>query len=177
LLIPALAAAILIGLAPPAPAAAAAPVSEAQQIVTIARAQIGDPWKMGAVGPSSFDCSGLVIYAYRTAGDGAVIRDGKLRSAYQLLQSFRARGLASKSYPKLGDLVVWGGGSHIGIYIGDGRAISTLSSGVRIHRVAAFSKPLTAYLHTGMSVKFDTPPVAPVVLEQHILIDAGAARP
>jgi cell wall-associated NlpC family hydrolase len=181
ILVPALAVAFLIGIAPPAPAAATSPTTEAQQIIRIARAQIGDPWRMAATGPSSFDCSGLVIYAYRSAGAGAVIRDGRLRSAKQLLQSFRARGLASRSNPKLGDLVVWGGGKHIGIYIGNGNAISTLST-VRVHRVSAVTMPFTAYLHTGMSVKYDKvqaariakaakPPVVKSALRQ------GYARP
>jgi cell wall-associated NlpC family hydrolase len=51
---------------------------------------------------------------------------------------------------KPGDLVVWGGGSHIGIYIGHGKAISTLTRGVRVHGVHAVTARFTAYLHTGM---------------------------
>ena len=52
--------------------------------------------------------------------------------------------------PKPGDLVIWGGGSHVGIYIGHGKAISTLTSGVRVHGVHAVTARFTAYLHTGM---------------------------
>ena len=48
---------------------------------------------------------------------------------------------------------IWGYGSHIGIYIGNGKAISTLRSGVRIHGVFAVTARFTAYLHTGMSTK------------------------
>ena len=29
--------------------------------------------------------------------------------------------------PKVGDLVIWGGGTHVGIYVGNGKAISTLT--------------------------------------------------
>ena len=157
----ALAALMLIGIAPAGSTAAAIP-SEAQQIVSIARAQLGDPYRYAATGPSSFDCSGLVIYAYVKAGDGKVIRSTTLRSARALYLHFRSRGLASRSNPKLGDLVVWGSGSHIGIYIGSGKAISTLTRGVSIHSVASFSSPFTAYLHTGMSVKPSS--VAPAVV-------------
>ena len=46
--------------------------------------------------------------------------------------------------------MIWGGGTHVGIYIGHGKAISTLTSGVRIHRVHAVTARFTAYLHTGM---------------------------
>ena len=160
-----LAAAGLLGLAPSTPAAArgelaryvpAAPVgpTEAQQIITIAKAQLGDPFRWGATGPYAFDCSGLVIYSFKAAGDGAVIRADTLRTAQQIYLNFKARGLASRYGPKPGDLVVWGGGAHIGIYIGDGRAISTLRSGVRVHLVSAVTLSFTAYLHTGMSTRY-----------------------
>ena len=55
----ALAGAVLFSVAPSTPAAAST-ATEAQQIIRIARAQLGDPWRYGASGPSSFDCSGLV---------------------------------------------------------------------------------------------------------------------
>jgi hypothetical protein len=152
--IPALLAGIvLIGLAPATPAAAATPTTEAQQIIQIARSKIGDPWVYGASGPSAFDCSGLVIYAFKAAGDGATIGNGSYRSARSLYDWFRSRGLASRTNPKVGDLVVWGYGLHIGIYIGNGMAISTLNTGVAIHGVFAVTASFTAYLHTGMSTK------------------------
>jgi cell wall-associated NlpC family hydrolase len=149
----ALAGAVLFSIAPSTPAAATTTTTEAQQIVRIAKAQIGDPWRYGASGPYAFDCSGLVIYAYRKAGDGAVIRAGMLRSARSIYRYFKSRGKASRTNPKIGDLVVWGYGSHIGIYIGNGKAISTLRSGVRVHGVYAVTARFTAYLHTGMSTR------------------------
>ena len=82
-----------------------------------------------------FDCSGLVIYAFRQAGDSSVIRSTYLRSARSIYLYFKARGKASRSNPRIGDLVIWGGGTHIGIYIGGGKAISTLTNGVRIHGI------------------------------------------
>ena len=148
----ALAGAILFSIAPSTPAAAAT-ATEAQQIVRIAKAQLGDPWRYGASGPYAFDCSGLVVYAYRKAGDGRVIKAGTLRSARSIYLYFKSRGKASRTNPKIGDLVVWGKGLHIGIYIGNGKAISTLRSGVRIHGVHAVTARFTAYLHTGMSTR------------------------
>jgi len=149
----ALAGAVLFSLAPTTPASAATYTTEAQQIIAIAKAQRGDPWRYGAAGPRAFDCSGLVIYAFRKAGDGSVVRAGHLRSARSLYLYFKSHGKASRTNPKVGDLVVWGRGSHIGIYIGNGKAISTLRNGVRIHRVNALTARFTAYLHTGMSTK------------------------
>jgi cell wall-associated NlpC family hydrolase len=145
---------ILIGSAPAAPASAyvsLVPGSEAAQIIKVAKAQIGDPWRYGAMGPYSFDCSGLVLYSYKAAGDYGVVGSGKYRSAKSLYYWFRNRGLTSRTNAAPGDLVVWGGGSHIGIYLGSGYAISTLTSGVRIHRVSALTAPFTAYLRTGMN--------------------------
>jgi cell wall-associated NlpC family hydrolase len=149
----ALAAAVLFSLAPSTPAAAYTPTTEAAQIIRIAKAQLYDPYRYGAAGPYAFDCSGLVLYAYRRAGDYSVVGSGSLRSARSLYLYFKARGKASRYNPRLGDIVVWGSGSHVGIYIGNGRAISALRNGVRIHGVFAVTAPFTAYLHTGMSTK------------------------
>lgn len=154
----ALAGAVLFTLAPAAAgtANAASPKTEAEQIVKIAKAQRGDPWRYGATGPRSFDCSGLVLYAYRKAGDGAVLKNGRLRTAGAMYRYYKARGKVSRSNPKLGDIVVWGYGSritHVGIYVGKGKAISTLTSGVRIHGVRAVTAPFKGYIHTGMNTK------------------------
>ncbi len=142
----------------PAPAAAdiqaAAPAkpkrTEAQQIIRIAKRQIGDPWRHGARGPRAFDCSGLVIYAFKRAGDSRAIGRGHLASARALYHWFKAHHKASRHHPKVGDLVIWGGGTHVGIYIGHGKAISTLTNGVHVHRVHAVTARFTTYLHTGM---------------------------
>jgi cell wall-associated NlpC family hydrolase len=145
---------VLISSAPAAPASAYTPLvpgSEAAQIIRIAKAQLGDPWRYGATGPSAFDCSGLVLYSFKAAGDYRAVGSGAYRSARSLYYWFRHRGLTSRTHAAPGDLVVWGGGSHIGIYLGNGYAISTLTSGVRIHRVNAVTAPFTAYLRTGMN--------------------------
>jgi hypothetical protein len=155
-----LAATLLISAAPPPPAAATT-LSEASQVIRIARAQLGDRWRFGANGPTTFDCSGLVIYAYRHAGDLALIGNGRYRSAAEIYRYFRSRGRASRTRATPGDLVIWGNGRHIGIYIGGGMAISALNSGVRIHRVNALTLPFTAYLHTGIYQR-RTPTPAPV---------------
>lgn len=138
---------VLLGLAS-TPVAAAGPTTEAQQIIHVAKQQLGDPWVYGATGPRAFDCSGLVVYAFRAAGDAAATH--RLRTAAAMLRWYQAHGLASRTNPKPGDLVVWGGGSHIGIYIGGGKAISTLTNGVHIHGVFAVTARFTAFLHTGM---------------------------
>ncbi len=146
------AAAVLFSLAPSTPAAASS-TTEAAQIIRIARAQVGDRYRYGTAGPSTFDCSGLVLYSYRRAGDANVLRYAG-RSARSLYYYFKARGKASRSNPRIGDIVVWGAGTHVGIYIGNGRAVSAIRSGVRVHGVFAVTARFTAYLHTGMSSRY-----------------------
>jgi hypothetical protein len=149
----ALVGAVLLSLAPGAAgtAEAAKPKTEADQIIAIARQQLGDPWRYGANGPKSFDCTGLVIYAYKKAGDGKVVKNGHgTRSARAMYRYFKAKGMTSRSNPKPGDIVIWGGGTHVGIYIGKGKAISTLTNGVKVHGVHAVRARFTAYVHTGM---------------------------
>jgi cell wall-associated NlpC family hydrolase len=52
------------------PAAVAAPGSPAAVAVRFALAQLGKPYRWGATGPESFDCSGLVQTSYKAAGVG-----------------------------------------------------------------------------------------------------------
>ena len=124
--------------------------TRADQVIAIARSKLGRPWVYGAAGPSLFDCSGLVIYAFRAAGISSVVGSSSEVSAYALYARFRALGRTSRTGGRPGDLVIWGGGSHVGIYVGNGLAISTLVSGVRVHAIGALTTPFTAFLHTGI---------------------------
>jgi len=128
----------------------AAPVSaadtEVHRVVGIAKDQRGDPWSYGAVGPAAFDCSGFVYYSFRRANLLERI-GGARRSAQGYWDWFAHRGRASRTHGRRGDLVIWGGGRHIGIYLGHGRAISALTSGVTIHRLHGLSSSFTTFLH------------------------------
>ncbi|WP_345475486.1 NlpC/P60 family protein [Actinoallomurus oryzae] len=48
--------------------APAAPNAVVAKVITFAKAQLGKRYVYGAVGPDTFDCSGLTMTAYRTAG-------------------------------------------------------------------------------------------------------------
>lgn len=125
--------------------------TRADQVIAIARSKLGHRWVFGAAGPAVFDCVGLVIYSFRTAGIASAVGTSRASSGFALYARFRARGLASRADGKPGDLVIWGGGTHVGIYLGKGMAISTLVSGVRVHAVRALTTPFTAFLHTGIA--------------------------
>ena len=57
--------------APVAPALTPPP-ADAPVAVQVAMAQRGKPYVWAASGPNSFDCSGLILFAYRSAGDDPV---------------------------------------------------------------------------------------------------------
>lgn len=106
----------------PAPAATPAPASVGnQRVVDAARTKLGSPYVYGANGPSSFDCSGLVQWAYAQTGksiprtSGAQIAGGTPVPLNAL---------------QPGDIVgFYSGISHVGIYIGNGQVIHAPTSG------------------------------------------------
>jgi cell wall-associated NlpC family hydrolase len=131
-------------------------------VVAFARSHLRAPYRHASTGPSSFDCSGLMWRVFREAGLSGKVTSTSARGIYL---SYRAHGLASRTNPQVGDLVVWGNGSHVGVYIGRGLAISALVQGVRVHRVRAMFTPFTAYLQgrqAGLgAIAREAHPVAP----------------
>jgi peptidoglycan DL-endopeptidase CwlO len=133
----------------PAPVAQAGGGTEAQRIVSTAQSYLGGKWVYAATGPNNFDCSGLVFRVYKD--NGLLDRiGGKRRTVSGFYKWFKNRGMVSRKNPRVGDLIVWGNFKHIGVYIGDGMAISTLTSGVKKHRVHGLTDPFKAYLHVNL---------------------------
>jgi cell wall-associated NlpC family hydrolase len=116
-------------------------------VAKIALSERGKRYAYGASGPRAFDCSGLVLYAYRQAGLAASIGGG--HSALGMYRWARAHGLTSRSNPRVGDIVVYGGGSHVGIYIGKGLVVSALNrrQGVRVTPLHALRASFTTFIH------------------------------
>ncbi|MPQ97662.1 NlpC/P60 family protein [Modestobacter sp. I12A-02628] len=100
-----------------------------QAVLDTALAQRGDPYVWGAEGPSSFDCSGLVLYAYAAAGI-SVPHSSRMQSTM---------GTAvSRAALQPGDLVFfYSPVSHVGIYVGNGKMVHapTFGSPVQIGSV------------------------------------------
>jgi cell wall-associated NlpC family hydrolase len=100
--------------------------------------QIGDKYVFGAAGLTTWDCSGLTLRAFQSAG-------------VSLPHSSAAQSRMGKSIPfgqkKPGDLLFFGRPvSHVGIYLGGGRMVHAPRSGSRV-KVADASlgrKPLVA---------------------------------
>ena len=74
----------------------------------------------------------------------------RLRAA-GYMQYFKSRGRFTKkvSEAQRGDLVIYGGGKHIGIYLGNGRVISALVNpwGVKVHSLNGIHEPFSYFLH------------------------------
>lgn len=88
-----------------------------QQAVDYAEAQLDKPYKWGAAGPNSFDCSGLTTRAMEAAGvtDLPRISDDQAKK-YKVSASDRQPG----------DIIHIPG--HVGIYAGDGEVIHASGS-------------------------------------------------
>ncbi|WP_426568910.1 NlpC/P60 family protein [Streptomyces canus] len=103
------------GLPAPGSATTTAPHSRAAAAVSYAYSKLGSPYVWGATGPNAFDCSGLVLAAYRSAGVSLP------RTTYAQIDAGRR---VSRSELLPGDLVFFYSGiTHVGLYIGDGKMI------------------------------------------------------
>jgi peptidoglycan DL-endopeptidase CwlO len=98
--------------------------------VAAARAAIGTPYALGGNGPSTFDCSGLTVWAMRQAG------------VTLPRTSFSQYGVGTpvlRSAVQAGDLVFFDangpGASHVGIATSPSTAISATTHGVREHSI------------------------------------------
>jgi cell wall-associated NlpC family hydrolase len=139
----ALLAVALLGVAAPATPASAAKAPEA--VIAAAKGYLGTPYRLGREGPNKFDCSGLMYRIFSDAGELPRISGRRLR-AVGYLKWFSARGHTSKKNGERGDLVVYGDGSHIGIYLGKDRVISALQRGVSVHGLHEIDTKFTTFL-------------------------------
>lgn len=89
-----------------------------------AMTKIGDWYVWGAAGPSTFDCSGLVVWAYAQEGISLPHYTGSLWNS----------GLhVSRADLQPGDLVFFFADiSHVGIYLGNGLMVDAPSTGQRV---------------------------------------------
>lgn len=93
----------------------------AVKAVNAALGKQGAPYSWGAKGPSSFDCSGLMYWAYKQAG---VTIGGSTKT-----QVTQGRAV-SASQLKPGDLIFYYSPvSHVAMYIGNGKAVHAPTTG------------------------------------------------
>jgi peptidoglycan DL-endopeptidase CwlO len=110
-------------------------------VIAYARAQIGKPYQWGADGPSTFDCSGLTMMAWRQAG--------VYLTHYTGAQWAETRHVpVSEARP--GDLVFYGSSGatshHVGLYVGGGQMIEAPYTGAYVRYASIWRSDLIDYV-------------------------------
>ena len=95
----------------------------------------GDPYVWAAAGPSEFDCSGLVVWAFGQEGISLPHYTGDL---------WNLGVHVSEADLEPGDLVFFFGEDHVGIYIGDGLMVDAPAAGQDV-----MVQPITADPYNG----------------------------
>jgi peptidoglycan DL-endopeptidase CwlO len=119
----------------------AVPNNTVAMAISFAEAQIGKPYLFGGTGPDAFDCSGLVMMAYRAAGVD-------IPRTSQQQWTWGPQVPAGQAEP--GDLVFFAGADgtptapgHVGLVIGHDEMIEAYATGFPI-RVSAFGTSAAA---------------------------------
>ena len=110
---------------------------ERTHIESRARKEIGDPYRSGGTSPSGFDCSGFTRWVF--AAHGASLPHSS-SAQYALGARKGYERIHNRAKLENGDLVffrtTYAQVGHVGIYIGNGKFISsTSSSGVKVDSV------------------------------------------
>ncbi|GAB3388283.1 hypothetical protein GCM10027568_09140 [Humibacter soli] len=92
--------------------------SQVNAMIAFAEAQLGEPYVFGGAGPTTWDCSGLTMMAYRAAG----IDIGQ-HAVISQVETMKQEGrLLPYSDRERGDLIFWSSGDgsfpHVAIYLG-----------------------------------------------------------
>ncbi len=121
---------------PVPPTVPPAPTGDPAAAIAFATAQIGDPYKWGASGPNSWDCSGLTA--------GAWAAGGKSLPHYSVAQYTGSTPITAASLVP-GDLVFWGSSSksssiyHVALYVGGGQMIHAPRTGRPVVQESMYS--------------------------------------
>ena len=99
--------------------------NKVERAIAFARSQLGDPYKWGASGPNSWDCSGLTMKSWAAAGVSLPHFGGAQYSSTKHV---------SVSKIQRGDLLFWSNGSagsiyHVAMYLGGGQMIHAPRTG------------------------------------------------
>ncbi|MFI6155691.1 NlpC/P60 family protein [Kitasatospora sp. NPDC051170] len=127
----------------PAAPAAAAPViapgsSRGAAALQYAASKIGSPYVYGASGPDTFDCSGLMVWAFNQANVSL-----PRTSQEQAHAGTRIGGDLSGAQP--GDLLIfYTDAHHVGIYAGNGMVLHAPKPGASVRYEAVSNMPLVS---------------------------------
>ena len=121
---------------PPPPAPPAPPsTGSVAGAIAFARAQLGEPYKLGGAGPTAWDCSGLTKMSY--ASVGVYIGTHSASNQYSTMKN--AGRLVQLSDIVAGDLLFYSNGGsatgskyHVTMYIGSGQMIEAPRPGANV---------------------------------------------
>lgn len=107
---------------------ASAAASSGSAVVSLASRYLGTPYRFGGHRPGGFDCSGLVQYVYGQLGKKLPRTAAEQAAAVRHIPRSQARP---------GDLVLFAGGGHIAIYVGNGMMLDAPHTGsvVQIRKI------------------------------------------
>jgi cell wall-associated NlpC family hydrolase len=101
--------------------------TQAEKVVAFVYAQIGKPYVFGASGPDSYDCSGLTSAAWASVGI-SIPRTSE--------EQWAGLPHVPTSDMQPGDILVFNGAGHVGIYVGGGMMIDAPHTGLDVQKVA-----------------------------------------
>lgn len=113
----------------------------AQAAIDFAYAQLGEPYVWGAAGPDSWDCSGLTMGAWASAG---------VSLPHYSVSQYAVTTPISYGQLQPGDLIFWSSDSadpstifHEGLYIGGGQMIHAPRTGqdVKVESILYWETP------------------------------------
>lgn len=115
-----------------------APLPSPADLVAAVRRHLGAPYVYGAEGPNSFDCSGLMQYAFHQKGVD-IPRTSESQWHWSGFQTISEKDLQP------GDLIFsdWPGDGtspgHVAMYSGNGKLIEAPRTGVPVHEISLSS--------------------------------------
>ena len=109
--------------------------------VAFAKAQVGKSYVYGAMGPDSFDCSGLTMAAWKQAG---------VSLPHSSSAQYAAGQKISESELQPGDLVFYYSPiSHVGMYVGNGQIVNALNPGSGVQISGLHDMPYSGAVRPG----------------------------
>ncbi|GLW07351.1 hypothetical protein Misp01_24810 [Microtetraspora sp. NBRC 13810] len=125
-------------------------VPQVEAMLRAAASKIGRPYVWGAEGPDSFDCSGLVQWAFAQAG---------VKMPRVTHQQFVTGPQVSLDQAQPGDLIFWrndptnpGYISHVAIYWGDGKMLNAPRTGDVVKIAPVYTKNLAGVVRVSPQV-------------------------
>lgn len=113
----------------------------AQKAVQTALAQVGDAYAWGAAGPSAFDCSGLTMYAWASAG---------VQLPHSSSAQYGVGTHVSRSEVRAGDLVFFYSPiHHVGIAINNSQMVHAPTYGIPVQVASIDSSPFVGATRLG----------------------------